>query len=488
MSSQTPSSPPSPNLTTADKSFFGHPRGLATLFFTEFGERFSYYGMRALLILFMTASMAEGGLGFDDAKAGAVYGLYTSMVYFACVPGGWLADRLLGLRRAVLYGGILIALGQFSMAVNNISFFYFGLFLVVLGTGLLKANISVMVGQLYAPEDRRRDAGFSIFYMGINLGAFISPLLCGYIGQRIDWRLGFGAAGIGMTLGLVQYVLGQKNLGDAGLPPKNPALPLLAWLVLALAAGIGLLMGIEVIPVTAQGLADAGGVMLLTVVIAIFGWMLTTRGWTPKERRRIYGIAVLFLASVAFWSVFEQAGSTLNLFAERSTRTEISGFDFPASWLQSVNSIFIIALAPVFAWLWVALGPREPSTPAKFSLGLTFVGLGFALLIGGAIQAEQGMQVSPLWLIGVYFLHTVGELCLSPVGLSAMTRLAPARVAGLMMGVWFLSIANGNYIGGRLAALYEALPLPVLLGSVAGVAILAGLLLAAMSRPIKKLM
>jgi POT family proton-dependent oligopeptide transporter len=374
------------------------------------------------------------------------------------------------------------------MAVNNISFFYMGLFLVVIGTGLLKANISVIVGQLYGPDDNRRDAGFSIFYMGINLGAFISPLLCGYIGQRVDWRLGFGAAGIGMTLGLVQYVVGQKHLGEAGLPPKNPALPRAAWLLLALALGIGLLMAIGVIPVSAQGLADAGGVMLLTVVIAVFGWMLTTRGWTPQERRRIFGIAILFLASVVFWSVFEQAGSTLNLFAERSTRTEMLGFDFPASWLQSVNSIFIILLAPVFAWLWIALGSREPSTPAKFSLGLIFVGLGFALLIGGAIQAEQGVEVSPLWLIGVYFLHTIGELCLSPVGLSAMTKLAPARVAGLMMGVWFLSIANGNYIGGRLAALYQALPLPVLLGSVAGVAILAGLLLAAMARPIKKLM
>jgi POT family proton-dependent oligopeptide transporter len=490
VSSQTQSSPRSTSLTPGDTSFFGHPRGLATLFFTEFGERFSYYGMRALLILFMTAGVSSGGLGFDDAKAGAIYGLYTSMVYFASVPGGWVADRVLGLRRAVLYGGLLIMIGQFAMAVHDIRFFYAGLCLVVMGTGLLKANISVIVGQLYAPEDQRRDAAFSIFYMGINLGAFVSPLVCGYIGQRIDWRLGFGAAGVGMAIGVVQYLLGQRHLGTAGLPSAETGkgMPPLAWAVVAFVAVLAVLMFTGTIPVTAQGLANAGGVFLLAVVIGLFGWMVTTRGWTAQERRRIFGIIVLFLAAMIFWSVFEQAGSTLNLFAQRSTRTELFGFNFPASWLQSVNSIFIITLAPVFAWLWIRLGRNDPSTPAKFALGLICAGLGFALLIGGAIIAETGVKVSPFWLVGVFFFHTVGELCLSPVGLSAMTRLAPARVAGLMMGVWFLSLANGNYIGGRLAALYQSLPLPVLLGSVAAVAIIAGLIMAALVRPIKRLM
>lgn len=446
--------------------------------------------MRALLILFMTASVSAGGLGFTDAKAGAIYGLYTSMVYFSSVPGGWLADKLLGLRRAVLYGGLFIMAGQFAMAVHDIRFFYAGLCLVVIGTGLLKANISVIVGQLYSPEDHRRDAAFSIFYMGINLGAFVSPLVCGYIGQRIDWRLGFGAAGIGMAIGLVQYLLGQRHLGTAGLPAAGVqlGLPPAAWIVAGGALVMAVLMFTGILTVTAEGLANAGGVFLVAVVVGLFGWMFTTRGWTAQERRRIFGIAILFLAATLFWSVFEQAGSTLNLFAQRNTRTELLGFDFPASWMQSVNSVFIVTLAPVFAWIWVRLGPRDPSTPAKFAFGLIAVGLGFALLIGGAVLAESGVKVSPFWLVGVYFFHTVGELCLSPVGLSAMTRLAPARVAGLMMGVWFLSIANGNYIGGRLAALYQSLSLPVLLGSVAAVAVIAGLIMAALVRPIKRLM
>lgn len=482
-----------------DTRFFGHPRGLATLFMTELWERFSYYGGRALLILFMTAAVSGGGLGFDVAKAGAVYGLYTALVYLLSLPGGWIADRVLGQRRAVFYGGALIALGNLSLAIPVLFFFYLGLAWIVAGTGLLKPNISVMVGQLYQTGDARRDAGFSIFYMGINLGAFLAPLACGYLGQKVNWHFGFGLAGVGMTLGLVQYMAGGKHLGEAGLHPVKPESTERAasqrrqlWigmgatvLLLALAA---LLHSMGWFAITAQTLSDAFGVVLLLVVVVFFFWLLFLGDWTPVERKRLIVVGVLFAASSVFWALFEQAGSTLNLFAERNTEKTALGFSFPASWLQSLNALFIITLAPAFAWLWVRLGRREPSSPAKFVLGLGGAGLGFALLAGGASIAAAGVQVSPLWLAGVYLLHTVGELCLSPVGLSAMTKLAPARVTGLLMGVWFLSIAVGNYMGGRLASLYEALPLPTLFGTVAAFGLGAGLVLALLVKPTRRLM
>lgn len=482
-----------------DARFFGHPRGLATLFMTELWERFSYYGMRALLILFMTATVSGGGLGFDVAKAGAIYGLYTSMVYMLSLPGGWIADRFLGQRRAVLYGGMVIALGNFCLVVPSVSFFYLGLVLVATGTGLLKPNVSVMVGQLYEAGDARRDAGFSIFYMGINLGAFLAPLACGYLGQNINWHLGFALAGIGMTLGLIQYVAGGRYLGEAGLHPSiassteeavrqrrrlHAGLSTVGVILVALV----LLKLTGVIAVTAQALSNVFGLILLMIVVAFFLWALLLGNWTSTERKRLIVVGVLFLASSLFWCMFEQAGSTLNLFAERDTDKNVLGFSFPASWLQSLNALFIVSMAPVFAWLWVRLGRSEPSSPTKFVLGLVAGGLGFAVLVGGASVAATGVQVSPLWLVVVYFLHTVGELCLSPVGLSAMTKLAPTRISGLLMGVWFLSISVGNYLGGRLASLYEALALPTLFGTVAAFGIGAGLILALFVRPTKRLM
>ncbi len=482
-----------------NQRFFGHPRGLATLFMTELWERFSYYGMRALLILFMTAPAASGGLGFDVAKAGAIYGLYTSMVYMVSLPGGWIADRYLGQRRAVLYGGAVIALGTFCLVAPTVASFYLGLALIVTGTGLLKPNVSVMVGQLYAADDLRRDSGFSIFYMGINLGAFLAPLACGYIGQRIDWHLGFGLAGVGMLLGLIQYVAGGKYLGEAGRRPAIMADAMeatkarrrlrngVAGLALTLAT-IGLLDRGGLIRVTVQGVSQALGVLLLLTVAAFFAWLFFFGNWTPIERKRLFVIGVLFAASSLFWCVFEQAGSTLNLFAARSTNTAAFGFSFPPSWLQSLNALFIISLAPVFAWLWMRLGKREPSSPAKFVLGLVFAGSGFAVLVAAARVAETGARVSALWLVAVYLFHTLGELCLSPVGLSAMTKLAPARISGLLMGVWFLSISIGNYLGGRIASMYEALPLPTLFSAVAAFGIGAGLILALFVKPTVKLM
>jgi POT family proton-dependent oligopeptide transporter len=490
-----------------DAAFFGHPRGLATLFFTELWERFSYYGMRAILILFMTAPAAAGGLGFDTARAGVVYGTYTALVYLVSLPGGWIADRRLGQRRATLWGGAVIMAGHVSLAVPSLATFYLGLALVVAGTGLLKPSISTMVGQLYAPDDPRRDGGFSLYYMGINVGAFLAPLVCGFLAQSETfrgflaragvsperaWHFGFGMAAVGMLLGLVQYVAGGRHLGDAGLAPVRAGRRGGAgWRGVALGAAVLALAGASVatgiVRPTVEGLGDAFGVVLLATTVGFFGWLLLAPRWTPGERRRLIVVGVLFVGAAVFWSVFEQAGSTLNLFAERSTDTSVLGHRFPPSWLQSLNSLFIIALAPVFAWLWDRLGRRNPSSPAKFALGLLFAALGFALLVIAARRAQAGVAVSPLWLVGTYLLHTIGELCLSPVGLSAMTRLAPAGIVSLTMGAWFLASAVGNYLGGRVAGLYDTGALPALFGGVALYALVAAAVLAVLVRPMRRL-
>ena len=486
-------------LAREDTRFFGHPRGLATLFFTEMWERFSYYGMRALLILFMTAPLAGGGLGFSVVKGGAVYGFYTAMVYLLSLPGGWVADRITGQRRAVLYGGILISAGEFCLVIPTMWGFYLGLVLLMLGTGLLKPNVSTIVGQIYAPGDARRDSGFSIFYMGINLGALLSPLACGWVGERISWRLGFGLAGVGMLAGLIQYVWGGKYLGSAGLYPNSSGDPavdrrqkrngavvgIAALAILSLLAVLGAAGAIEI---TAERISDALGWSLLAISAAVFAWLIFGRSWSPTERKRSTAMLVLFVASAIFWSAFEQAGSSLNLFAERATNRQVMGFDFPASWFQSVNSIFIIILAPVFAWLWIALRRREPSSPTKFSLGLLFAGLSFLILVPPAVANASGALVSPWWLTGSYFLATLGELCLSPVGLSAMTKLAPQRAAGFMMGVWFLSISMGDWLAGRAGSLYESMPLHTLFGTVAVFSIGAAVVLALLVRPTVRLM
>ncbi len=497
-----------------DTRFFGHPKGLSTLFFTEMWERFSYYGMRALLILFMTAPLAVGGLGFDTAKAGAIYGTYVSLVYITSLPGGWLADRFLGQRRATLYGGVLIMLGHISLAIPSMLSFYAGLGLVTLGTGLLKPNISTMVGELYTPEDERRDAGFSLYYMGINTGAFIAPLVCGWFAQseqfrgilatmgiapESSWHWGFGMAAVGMFLGLVQYLAGWKHLGSAGMYPAPAESPEAAkaqrrLLRIGLAAVVGIavlvwaLSAAGVVRITAQGVSNVLGVVLLLTTVVFFAWMFLAAHWTPEERKRLIVVFVLFVAALIFWSVFEQAGSTLNLFAQRATRTEAFGISFPPSWLQSVAPFLLVVLSPVFAWIWWRLGPRDPSSPTKFTIGLVCVSLSFAILVIPAQAAEQGIRVSPLWLVATYFLHTVGELCLSPVGLSAMTRLAPARIVGLTMGVWFVALSVGNYLGGRVGGLYESFSLTQLFGVVALFAAAAAVVLALLIRPIRRML
>lgn len=482
-----------------DTRFFGHPIGLSTLFFTEMWERFGYYGMRALLILFLVAPVSGGGMGLDVLTAGSIYGLYTASVYLWSLPGGWLADRFLGQRKAVLYGGMLIALGYLMLAATDARVFYAGLCVVVAGTGLLKPNISTIVGQIYAPDDPRRDSGFSIFYMGINLGATIAPLICGYVGQRINWHWGFAISGVCMALGVVQYWFGQRHLGEAGLHPVPPANPEEAasqrkWLqygvlmVAAVAVAMTALHLTGTLPLTALLLVNALGVLLFIIVAVLFAWMLLGGDWTPVERKRLAAILVLFIAASLFWSAFEQAGSSLNLFAERSTDNRVLGFAFPSSWFQSLNSFFIVAVAPMLAWLWLRLGPRQPSAPAKFALGLVFVGTGYIVLFFGATLSAGGAKVTPLFLLATYLCHTVGELCLSPVGLSAITKLAPVKVGSLMMGVWFVSISVGNYLGGRLASVYGALPVPVLFGLVAGFSIVAGLCLFVIAKPVTRLM
>jgi POT family proton-dependent oligopeptide transporter len=479
----------------SDTSFFGHPRGLATLFFTEMWERYSYYGTRALLILFMTAPLSTGGLAFPTMKAGAIYGFYTAMVYLLCLGGGWVADRITGQRRAVLYGGLLIAAGNFCLAAPSLMAFYVGLGLMMLGTGMLKPNVSVIVGQLYGPKDARRDSGFSLFYMGINLGALISPIICGLVGEKINWRLGFAVSGIGMVAGLIQYWWGQKYLGNAGLHPstsgnaardraqKRNALIAAAVALACLLVLVGL-NSAGTIDITPTAISDGLGWVLLAISAVAFYWLIFGKGWSGEERKRSMAILVLFVAEAIFWASFEQAGSSLNLFGERNTNRMLFGYQFPASWFQSVQPLFVISLAPVFAWFWFKLGSREPSSPAKFTLGLIFGGLAFALMV----PAAMGTNVSPWWLVGTYLLQTLGELCLSPIGLSAMTKLAPARAAGFVMGIWFLGTAIGNWLAGRAGSLFDSMPLPQLFGTVAVSALIAAVFLAILIKPTVRLM
>ena len=487
----------------SDRKFFGHPRGLSTLFFSEMWERFSYYGMRGFLVLYMSTAASLGGLGLDRASAAVIYGVYTSAVYLANIPGGWLADQVLGQRRAVLYGGMLIAAGHYSLAIPIDATFYIGLLLVVLGTGLLKPNISVIVGQIYSQQDIRRDSGFSLFYMGINLGAFLGPLITGFLvqdegfraciaGMGMDpnsaWHWGFGAAGVGMTLGLIQYVLGGKYLGTAGLEPttasspqvyaaaKSTAIKYVSIGAAVLLAG-GLAIGMGGVEVTSARVTTVYTIILFAVTLAIFGSLFTRAEWTGVERKRLYMICVYFIAAALFWSVFEQAGSTLNLFAVDYTNNVIFGREFPSVWWQSVNAMLIFLLAPVFAWLWIRMGSAQPSTPTKFALGLVGVGLGFLVLVPGAQITLTGAKVGISWLFMVYLIHTLAELCLSPVGLSAMTKLAPAKIVSLVMGIWFLGASIGNFLGGQAASFYETLSLPTLLTMVAVPPIIAGLLM-----------
>jgi POT family proton-dependent oligopeptide transporter len=498
---------------STDRSFFGHPRGLATLFFTEMWERFSYYGMRAILVLFMTTATLEGGLGFTKEDAAIVYGLYTSLVYLLPVLGGWIADKYLGMQRAVLFGGIVIMIGHILLAMQGVGTFYAGLASVVIGTGLLKPNISGIVGQLYTEEDRRRDAGFSIFYMGINLGACIAPLVCGWLAQdpgfrstleswgidpKHSWHFGFGAAAVGMFLGVVQYIATGRHLGNAGRAPaieptaeaRGSARRTLGIGLAAIGLGIAALVvwaTSKSTPVTKSDINTIYTWVLFGSIGAFFAWLLSSKLWKARERRRLVVVFVLFLGSCVFWSVFEQAGSTLTFIADERTRNSIFGWEFPSAWWQSVNAGLVVICAPIFAWIWMKLDNFDRSSMIRFAIGILFAGLGFAILIGGALGSEGGERASPVWLFSCYLCHSIGELCLSPIGLSSMTKFAPQRVQGMMLGVWFASISVGTFLGSQVASVYEKYSLPNILLAVALGAFAMAVIMAILTRPVGKL-
>jgi POT family proton-dependent oligopeptide transporter len=459
-------------------------------------ERFSYYGMRALLVLFMTDVVANGGLGMTVVTATAIYGLYTFAAYAVALPGGWIADRLTGQRQAVLIGGVIIAIGHLTLAIPTLSAFYIGLVLIVLGTGLLKPNVSAIVADLYPEGGARRDAGFSIFYMGINVGALAGPLVCGTLGERVNWHLGFSAAGVGMILGVVQYVRGWRHLGDAGLlrhragDDRGRALRSFWWgtgIVVALVLAVTWLQGVGLLTFSILDVAQGTGVTITALVVLYFAYIFAFGRLSPDERGRVAVIPVLFVAAAVFWSGFEQAGSSLNLFADGLTNRMVLGMEVPTTWLQSVNPLFIILLAPVVGSLWVRLGPRNPSIPAKFTFGLLLLGLGFLVLAWGSTFTTDGALVSPMWLVVTYFFHTVGELCLSPVGLSSITKLAPKRLVGQMMGIWFMATALGSLLAGLVAGLVESLALPQLFGAVGLIVIGGGAVMLLASGPVRRL-
>ena len=438
-----------------------HPKGLGPLFFTEMWERFSYYGMRALLMLYMIAPASAGGLAMTKLQAGGIYAWYTLAVYGLSIPGGWVADRFLGYRKAVLIGGVLIALGEFSLASGPLSLFYLGLVVISVGTGLLKTNCTSLVGMLYKENDPRQDGGYSIYYMGINIGALIAPLILGFMAQdpvfvaalgkvglasANGWRWAFGFAGLAMVAGLIQYSLRQGALGDVGLKPG------------------------------ARTSAD--------------GEQIVHAPLTPEERSRMWVVAILVFFIMTFFFVFEQAGTTLNLFADEHTRNSFFGWAFPSSWFQSVNSIWLLILAPIFSLLWLKLGRREPSSPVKFTFGLFFVGAGMLMLVPPSLAytANPALKVAPWWLIGVYCLHTIGELCLSPVGLSTVSKLAPARFSGVMMGVFFFAIGMGNFLAGKAGAYSDNLKPATLFGGLFVITTVMAVVLVILTPRIKRMM
>jgi proton-dependent oligopeptide transporter, POT family len=447
------------------KTFFGHPGLLRVLFFTELWERFSYYGMRAILVLFMVASPARGGLGIEDKNAAAIYGLYTMCVYMVALPGGWLADNLLGLRQAVFLGGCLIATGHLIMAFPNELSFFTGLIFIVLGTGLLKPNISCMVGGLYHNhEHSKRDAAFSIFFVGINIGAFIAPLIVGYFGERINWHLGFAASGIGMLIGLIYFKMNWKLLDKPrfGVPGNDERFQkkikniLLLFLIMLVA--VFALISTKVVPFNPSIVAQSSSFVLILFVIIYFAFILLGKQIEVQEKKNVYLIIILFLFSIVFYMGYEQAGSSINLFADRYTDRIIGAFEVPASWFQSLPSFYVFMFAPLFAWLWIWLAKRGKriSIPLKIGAGLFFIGLAFLPLTIASYIYAGGEKPSYMWLVLTFGLHTVAEVCLYPVALSSVTMLAPKNLTGQMMGVFFMSLAMGNLLAGIFAGNFKA--------------------------------
>lgn len=447
-----------------DEEFFGHPAGLSTLFFTEMWERMSYYGMRALLVLFMTLSMQEGGLGITVASATAIYGLYTGAVYFMGLPGGWIADRLIGGQQAVWYGGIVIMCGHILLAIPSDSTFFIGLLFVVAGTGLLKPNIGALVGQLYSSDDDRRDAGYTLYYMGINLGSFIGYIVCGWLQVNLGYHWAFGAAAIGMGAGLIQFRYTLHKLNGEGSAPTQPLSAAgqrnSKIAIVAFCAGVALLTllvlngSLTINPVT---LAQYTALTITVVFLAYYAGMYSFANLDSAEKRSLGALFLVCVASTFFWAGFEQAGSSLNLFGRDYTDRIIGSFEIPPAWFQSANSVFIIILSPFFAALWINLTRRmiNPSYGIKSAIGLVIMATGFIVMFFAAQVAASGFAAAPYWLIATYFLHTVGELCLSPVALSAVSKLSPKRFAGQMMGVFTLTYSIGNVVAGLVAGNFD---------------------------------
>ena len=455
-------------------SFFGHPRGLATLFLTEMWERFTFYGMRAVLLLFLVSAVSAGGFGLGDKTAAAIYGLYNAGIYLAALPGGWIADRLIGAQRAVLIGGLAITLGNTLLATSSTAGgFYIGLVVIVLGIGLLKPNVSAMVADLYPEGGARLDAGFTVFYIGINVGGFLGPLVIPLAQRYLGQRAGFGAGALFMAVGVLQFVLTRRHLGAAGLrstlapmarDAAQPGAPRAPWLQLwfgLLALGATLTaVSTGLIVLDPVSLARASTYLILGMATGYFAYFFLIADLTTEERRRGVVLLVLFAGCALFFSGYEQAGSSLNLFAERYTDRRIAWLHFvvPTGWFQSLNSLFVFVFAPFFAWIWIALARRHlnPSAPAKFALGVILMGSGFLVMAAAAALVASGSKVLPSWLVVTYLLHTFGELCLSPVGLSYYTKLAPKRFVGQMMGMWFVAMSLGNLVAGLIAGDFDA--------------------------------
>ena len=444
----------------AAATLFGHPRGLATLFFTEMWERFTYYGIQSILILFMVAASGRGGLGFGDQSANAIVGLYFGGTYLLSLLGGWVADRLIGGRLAVATGGVLITAGNALLASGGTRPFFLGLVFNVLGVGLLKPNVSATVGELYPAGGSQRDAGFSIFYMGINIGSLFGPIFVPLVAQRYGWHAGFALPALGMLFGVAQFLATRRYLGRAGAAPASTRVR--SWLALCvLVAVIGVLTALMLsgaVTVSAVALAArvswAVGILMAAYLLymAIFG------GLDRRERGRVFAMMALFAASTVFWMAYMQMFGSFTLFAQRYTDLDLFGWTLPAGVTQTIDPIFIIALAPVFAALWIRLGRRgrDLSSPAKFAWGLLLMAAGMLVMYVAALRVMHGVKVSLMWLTANYFLNACGELCLSPVGLSSTTKLAPRRFAGQTMGLWFLTLALGSFLAGLLSGDYNA--------------------------------
>ena len=441
-------------------TFFGHPIGLRTLFLTEMWERMSYYGMRALLVLYMTGAVTgfNPGLGWSQVESQAIYGIYSGMVYFMVVPGGWIADNILGHQKAVLIGALIIALGHFTLAIPIEQTFFLGLIFVVLGTGLLKGNISTIVGQLYDGQDDRRDSGYTIFYMSINIGSTLGFLICSYLGEKIGWHWGFGAAGIGMTFGVSKYIKHRHLLGDARMHPnempdekrkKFTNYLKVSLVAMFLVIGAGLFGFIVIDP---RFFAEQFAYFLTIVAGLYFIYLFLFAGLNASERKNLILLFLLFIGAAAFWSGFDQSAGSLNIFARDYTDLSVAGYKIPVGWLQFANPIIVVLFAPIFAGIWAQLARKnlDPSLPFKFAIGLLFMALSFFVMIIAVNLAIESSPVGMQWLLLTYLFQTWGELALSPIGLSAFSRYGPKRYMGQMFGLWFLASAIGGVLAGLL--------------------------------------